>query len=218
MEHNSVFSALTLVLVYSLSVRAGSHDVLTLCEDNAWVDGIHAHPTDCTMFIECSGRVTSELDCPANLVFNPNLNVCDDPNSVVNGLNCAKTTTTAASTQTMTTTTPMPTTTQPTTTTTKLTTTSTTTKPTTTTTTTTTTPKPASATPSNIDITNLCVDQTWANGIHPDPTSCFHFIECSFGQTYRMICPAGLAFNTKALTCDDKYNVDCRDNYNAIIG
>ncbi|KAK3769727.1 hypothetical protein RRG08_062068 [Elysia crispata] len=255
MKSNCIYSTIALVLMCSITARGGSHDVLTLCADNGWADGIYPHPTVCTMFIECSGRVTSELDCPANLVFNPNLNVCDDPNNVVNGVNCAKTSTTSTSTQTMTTTTARPTTTRPattassttvtttptttsstttptiTTTTTAPTTTSTTTAPTTTltttapTTTSTTTRSTtissrttAAATPSTIDITNLCVDQSLKNGIHPDPTSCGHFIECSFGQTYRLPCPANLAFNTKALTCDDKFNVDCRNNYNSIIG
>ncbi|GFO44619.1 chondroitin proteoglycan 1 [Plakobranchus ocellatus] len=277
-------AAAILTWLFIGSALGGSHDVLSLCRDNDMADGIYSHPSDCTMFIECSGRITSEFDCPANLVFNPDLRVCDDPHSVIGGLNCVLTTTTSTTAMptssstppttvttetsttmpTMTTTPPTTTTTMPTTppttttttttTTATSTTTSTTTPTTTTSTTASTTPPPTVttfmkettttskvtaskielgiivwsvilSTPSslanpalNVDITNLCVDKSLSNGIHPDPTSCVHFIECSFGQTYRVPCPSGLAYNTRAQTCDDKFNVDCDENYNSIVG
>ena len=55
------------------------------------------------------------------------------------------------------------------------------------------------------DLHNFCKHQT--DGVHPDPTDCAHFFECSNGYTYHVPCAPGTVFNPAISTCDTKNNV-----------
>ena len=50
----------------------------------------HADPYDCNSFYQCSNGVPYHHQCPANLVFNTNLNVCDWPWSFECEPKCSK--------------------------------------------------------------------------------------------------------------------------------
>ncbi|XP_078477955.1 chitin-binding domain protein cbd-1-like [Lampetra planeri] len=47
------------------------------CQDKA--DGMYADPSDSQSFYHCSNSLTYHKQCPANLVFNPAISVCDWP-------------------------------------------------------------------------------------------------------------------------------------------
>jgi len=64
----------------------------------------------------------------------------------------------------------------------------------------------------NIDYSNFCGTHGLNNGIHPDPYSCLSYIQCTFGVTHHMPCPAGLSFDRNLLVCDDNRYNNC--NYN----
>ena len=48
------------------------------------------------------------------------------------------------------------------------------------------------------------------NGNYRDPDTCYGYIACSNGITYKMPCPAGLMYNAKKDQCDYPKNVHCR--------
>ncbi|KAM7434295.1 hypothetical protein ABFA07_015575 [Porites harrisoni] len=47
------------------------------------------------------------------------------------------------------------------------------------------------------------------NGNYRDPDTCYGYIACSNGITYKMPCPAGLMYNAKKDQCDYPKNVHC---------
>jgi len=74
-------------------------------------------------------------------------------------------------------------------------------------------PPPSQVVYPNNGVDNFCGASGLANGIHPDPYTCYGYIECTFGVTNHMPCPTGLAFNPSILVCDDLRNVNCQGNY-----
>merc|ERR1712183_878789 len=230
-----VVLALAFLSVASAQVVYG---VANLCSQYGWPVGNYPHPTDCRKYLTCNGGATFEMNCPAGLAFNPNTRDCDQyanvPLCQYNGINgyypyltnticaqygwgngnwyhpsdctkyvqCSNGVTTVMSC-------------------------------------------PAGLTyssalktcaangvspcrqyvfvppinvnyPANYD--NYCAANNLASGIHPDPYSCLAYIECTFGVTNHMPCPAGLAFNPALLVCDDNRNVNCVGPYVPGVG
>merc|ERR1712154_268592 len=60
-------------------------------------------------------------------------------------------------------------------------------------------PRPTQAMP---NVMNFCRDYQLDDGIHIDPTSCSHYMECNKGNTVRMSCPVGTGFSPRYRTCD----------------
>lgn len=58
----------------------GSGELEPTCEGKA--DGIHPNGVCSTNFLTCSGGIARIMDCPASLVFNPTILVCDWPRDV----------------------------------------------------------------------------------------------------------------------------------------
>nr|CAD7394198.1 unnamed protein product [Timema cristinae] len=52
------------------------------CEEEEGHISYHKDRADCTMYYMCEGERKHHMPCPANLVFNPNENVCDWPENV----------------------------------------------------------------------------------------------------------------------------------------
>lgn len=48
------------------------------------------------------------------------------------------------------------------------------------------------------------------SGIYPHPDDCSKFMQCNWGITYVMNCPAGLRFNPQFSVCDWPSNVNCQ--------
>uniref|UniRef100_A0A2C9KYT4 Chitinase n=1 Tax=Biomphalaria glabrata TaxID=6526 RepID=A0A2C9KYT4_BIOGL len=51
-------------------------DLWNVCAEQNWVNGIHAHPFDCTKFIECTFLHTAIMTCPPPLVYDPLKQTC----------------------------------------------------------------------------------------------------------------------------------------------
>ncbi|XP_065663763.1 uncharacterized protein LOC100214985 [Hydra vulgaris] len=49
---------------------------------NGLSDGIYPHPSDCTLFFECSGSIAYLKGCPPGLKYNAALKLCDWPDNV----------------------------------------------------------------------------------------------------------------------------------------
>jgi len=56
---------------------------------------------------------------------------------------------------------------------------------------------------------NWCGQGGYTNGVHPDPSNCYGYIQCNYGQTTHMACPAGLSFDANLLVCDDQRYNNC---------
>ncbi|KAJ3659509.1 hypothetical protein Zmor_011194 [Zophobas morio] len=70
-----IFPILLVVLVATtLNVQAGPS-----CPQKDGKYPVYIPHEDCTKFWECSNGTPHLFDCPANLHFNPKLNVCDWP-------------------------------------------------------------------------------------------------------------------------------------------
>lgn len=52
------------------------------CEEEDGHISYHPDKIDCTQYYMCEGERKHHMPCPANLVFNPNENVCDWPENV----------------------------------------------------------------------------------------------------------------------------------------
>ena len=52
------------------------------CEEEDGHISYHPDKADCTRYYMCEGERKHHMPCPANLVFNPNENVCDWPENV----------------------------------------------------------------------------------------------------------------------------------------
>jgi len=52
------------------------------CEEENGHISYHPDKADCTHYYMCEGERKHHMPCPANLVFNPNENVCDWPENV----------------------------------------------------------------------------------------------------------------------------------------
>ena len=69
-----------------------------------------------------------------------------------------------------------------------------------------TTPRPTTtarpATQSPLKMMTFCKDYQLDDGVHIDPTSCKHYVECNKGHTVRMSCPQGTGFSPRYRTCD----------------
>lgn len=52
------------------------------CEEEDGHISYHPDKSDCTHYYMCEGERKHHMPCPANLVFNPNENVCDWPENV----------------------------------------------------------------------------------------------------------------------------------------
>ncbi|XP_037787589.1 probable endochitinase, partial [Penaeus monodon] len=48
----------------------------------------YLHPTDCSMYLRCTGGRIYEMPCPGGLVFDITKSVCDYPASVLTGCTC----------------------------------------------------------------------------------------------------------------------------------
>ncbi|XP_078477949.1 chondroitin proteoglycan-2-like isoform X3 [Lampetra planeri] len=112
------------------------------CQDKA--DGLYPDPSDSHSFYHCSNSLTYHKQCPANLVFNPAISVCDWPGNVA-----------AATTQ---------------------------------------------ATTKSLVNSGFCQDK--ADGLYPDPSDSHSFYHCSNSLTYHKQCPANLVFNPAISVCD----------------
>ncbi|XP_061437967.1 uncharacterized protein LOC133362994 isoform X3 [Lethenteron reissneri] len=117
------------------------------CQDKA--DGLYPDPSDSHSFYHCSNSLTYHKQCPANLVFNPAISVCDWPSNVA-------TTTTQATTK---------------------------------------------------SLVNSVFCQDKADGLYPDPSDSHSFYHCSNSLTYHKQCPANLVFNPAISVCDWPGNV-----------
>ncbi|KAH9509841.1 hypothetical protein Btru_045385 [Bulinus truncatus] len=53
-----------------------SQDLWNVCREQNWENGIHAHPFDCTKFIECTFLHTAIMHCPPGLVYDPLKKTC----------------------------------------------------------------------------------------------------------------------------------------------
>ncbi|CAH1111373.1 unnamed protein product [Psylliodes chrysocephalus] len=200
-------------------------------------DSVYGALPDCTKFCQCSNGVPIVHKCPAELHFNPLLNVCDWPSNA----GCTGGTTQSTTTQSTTTTT----TTQNNTSTTTVTTTSTeastdveesttensttersTPNVTTIESATTTiihessTPNVESTTTQNNETTpNLCVQaDIKCPAIDPEfPVftglpDCTKYCKCSNGTPYLFNCPANLHFNPEKNVCDWPEDAGCASN------
>ena len=58
-----------------------------------------------------------------------------------------------------------------------------------------------------VNLNSLCKDLHLWDGIHPDPTSCLHFIECDHGNTVRLKCPPGTGYQSNTMICDYISNI-----------
>lgn len=174
--NGTVFNPVTRVCddVANVPVCQGTGSVIDMtdaCNLYSWSNGIHYHPYDCTMYIQCTFGRTTIMPCAPGLYFNPAVETCDRPNFNPYLNNCQQYITqfTAAPS--------------------------------------------AAVVPSSMIYPagwdTYCKDNALVTGIHPDPYSCLHFIECTFGRTTHMACPAGTAFNTNLMVCDDNSNVNC---------
>nr|AYD38868.1 acidic mammalian chitinase-like protein [Mytilus galloprovincialis] len=47
------------------------------------LNGLYADPEDCSKFYNCEGGVAFHMNCPTNLLYNPNRKYCDYPTNVV---------------------------------------------------------------------------------------------------------------------------------------
>lgn len=56
-------------------------NVITCDEQDGHIS-YHPDKNDCKMYYMCEGERKHHMPCPANLVFNPNQNVCDWPENV----------------------------------------------------------------------------------------------------------------------------------------
>lgn len=52
------------------------------CDEEDGHISYHPDKADCKMYYMCEGERKHHMPCPANLVFNPNENVCDWPENV----------------------------------------------------------------------------------------------------------------------------------------
>ncbi|XP_078739415.1 uncharacterized protein LOC144952821 [Lampetra fluviatilis] len=116
------------------------------CQDKA--DGLYPDPSDSHSFYHCSNSLTYHKQCPANLVFNPAISVCDWPGAVAGNV-------AAATTQ---------------------------------------------ATTKSLVNSGFCQDK--ADGLYPDPSDSHSFYHCSNSLTYHKQCPANLVFNPAISVCD----------------
>jgi len=162
-------------------------DVADACNLFSWTNGIHFHPYDCTKYIECTYGRTDIMACAPGLYYDPAVETC---NRATSNPYCTQYVTAApvpvATDAPVPVATDAPATDAPA------------------------TDAPVPAYPAGWD--TYCADNKLLTGIHPDPYSCLHFIECTFGRTTHMACPAGTAFNSNLLVCDDNMKVDCKVN------
>ena len=49
---------------------------------------MYPHPTDCSMFTWCDAGVSTKLECPPSLLFDPLTGRCDHPDNVVCEVGC----------------------------------------------------------------------------------------------------------------------------------
>ncbi|KAH9492892.1 hypothetical protein Btru_032557 [Bulinus truncatus] len=236
--------------------QTNAGDLWNVCLEQNWRNGIHAHPFDCTKFIECTYLHTAVLHCPSSLVYDPLKETCmykhdaiscfdyndynpfpnyttSIPPTVPTNIDVSHICTTnhwpdgthphpydcsvyltcknGATTQESC---PGRTVYDPTSNSCK---------------------DPAVAQPCNdahhlstqpiivgpstntTAMMSICYDYNLPDGIYPDPGSCVHYVECSNGNTFHMMCPEGLEFNTKLDTCDDVHMVNCNDNYGYVF-
>ncbi|XP_032220427.1 acidic mammalian chitinase [Nematostella vectensis] len=55
----------------------------------------------------------------------------------------------------------------------------------------------------------FCADQE--DGLYKDPDTCYGFINCAGGRTYKQACGPGTMFNPSTKVCDWPHNVDCEE-------
>jgi len=55
------------------------------------------------------------------------------------------------------------------------------------------------------NVMNLCRDFDLGDGLHVDPTSCRHYLECDHLHTHRTACPAGTGFSPRYKICDQDF-------------
>ncbi|XP_070186220.1 chitotriosidase-1-like isoform X2 [Littorina saxatilis] len=63
-----------------VSTTAPGLDLHSFCKDKT--DGVHADPTDCGHFMECSNGYTYRMACALGSVFSPSILTCDHPDNV----------------------------------------------------------------------------------------------------------------------------------------
>lgn len=65
---------------YLLLINFAAHEVT--CDEEDGHISYHPDKADCKMYYMCEGERKHHMPCPANLVFNPDQNVCDWPENV----------------------------------------------------------------------------------------------------------------------------------------
>jgi len=170
------------------------------------IDDFHPNPDDCTSYFICTGGLGYHVHCAQGLTFNANTKFCDWPenhntcqtgpgttqgSSMTNAPVTNAPVTNAPVTNAPVTNAPVtnaPVTNAP------VTNTPVTNAPVT---------SPPVKTPApSFNIATACDDLGYSDGVHHDPSSCQHFFECVNGQTVRLNCPPGTAFNPSFLGCD----------------
>ncbi|KAI8784619.1 collagen alpha-1(XIV) chain [Biomphalaria glabrata] len=63
--------------------QTNAGELWNICREQNWENGIHAHPFDCTKFIECTFLHTSVMFCPPSLVFDPLKKTCMHRNDAI---------------------------------------------------------------------------------------------------------------------------------------
>merc|ERR1712121_214486 len=220
----AVTSLLLALSVGLVVVNTHSIGITDICQQLLWPNGLYPHPDNCDHFIQCSNNITSQLACPITTWFNPITRRCDAPANVPqcskkidvtnacnayawgNGIHyhpydCTKFIECTYGKTDILSCDPglyfnpalltcdrpgiNPYCGQYI------------------------TPDPAVVGPLPTQGNypggwfNYCSANNLANGIHVDPFSCLHFIECTYGRTSHMECPVGTSFDATLLVCAD---------------
>ena len=184
-----------------------SEDCNVECVEDWDVPEYHADPYNCSSFYRCSNGVPYLYPCPADLIFNPNLNICDFPESYACEVQCfdngEETTTTSNSPTEPSTTTELPTTTEPPTTTESS---ATTEPPTTTELPTTITLPPTSSTenPKNSSLCSVGCRVKKKYQTHANPYDCDSYYSCRNGFPQLVVCQRKWTYNSTVGDCTYK--------------
>ena len=182
--------ALTLLIVASTTATPAQYYQANPCQLNEELYFV-PHPNECNKYYMCNFQHAGLFTCPANLQFNPDLNVCDYPNVV----GCINTPYPTEATTTM--------------------------APENSTsadsiTTTVTTVKPENVTTGNFSVKSLASD--YPCQLHeelyfvPHPEECSKYYMCHYHHAALFTCPANLQFNPDLNVCDYPDVVGCIDD------
>ncbi len=78
-EHREIFLIFFLKIKFKFNFPTANE---VTCEEEDGHISYHPDKMDCSHYYMCEGERKHHMPCPANLVFNPNENVCDWPENV----------------------------------------------------------------------------------------------------------------------------------------